>query len=148
MTAVDVVLHPITSGNHDQVSLGGSTHSLEPLMYAFAPDQILMISEPTICLGALWIPYRRDHSLMKTILREGTAGNVEGSGGVSIIYCHADIRGASMNDGMKCMEGIEVSDFPTNIPIYSGHFHKPHTVSTNCFRRGKSDVVSIPLKPK
>ena len=49
---------------------------------------------------------------------------------ISIIFCHADIQGASMNDGMRCREGLDISAFPPNLPIYSGHFHKPHTVST------------------
>ena len=48
---------------------------------------------------------------------------------VSIIFCHADIQGASMNDGMRCREGLDISAFPPNLPIYSGHFHKPHTVT-------------------
>ncbi len=47
-------------------------HALEPLKYAFAPGQILMISEPALCMGALWIPYRRDARLMKKILEQGT----------------------------------------------------------------------------
>lgn len=52
---------------------------------------------------------------------------------VSIIFCHADIQGASMNDGMRCREGLDISAFPPNLPIYSGHFHKPHTVIVYLF---------------
>lgn len=111
-------------GNHDQVTLGGTIHALEPVMYAFGQEQALLISEPTICLGALWIPYRRDPSLMKSILNSA-ATNPD----INIIFCHADVKGAFMNDGMKCKEGIELSNFPSHIPIFSGHFHKPHTVS-------------------
>jgi len=70
-------------GNHDQVSLGGSVHALEPLRYAFLPDQILMISEPTVCLGALWIPYRRNASVMKSVL-----ASVTGRNDISMIFCH------------------------------------------------------------
>ena len=55
-------------GNHDQVNLGGSVHSLEPLQYAFAKDQAVIFSEPVICMGALWVPYRRDHELLKVII--------------------------------------------------------------------------------
>jgi hypothetical protein len=58
-------------GNHDQVTLGGAVHALEPLRYAFRADQILMISEPVVCMGALWVPYRRDHSLLRSILAAG-----------------------------------------------------------------------------
>ena len=93
-------------------------------MYAFSPEQILMISEPAICLGALFIPYRRNASTMKSIM-----SSVPHRNDISMIYCHADIRGAFMNDGMRSQEGLEVTDFPPSIPVYSGHFHKPHTVS-------------------
>eukprot|EP00981_Chlorochromonas_danica_P004003 scaffold760_cov178-Ochromonas_danica.AAC.5 len=48
---------------------------------------------------------------------------------ISMIFCHADVRGAYMNDGMRSREGINVDLFPNGIPIFSGHFHKPHTVS-------------------
>jgi hypothetical protein len=39
-----------------------------------------------------------------------------------------DVRGAYMNDNIQSREGLEVTDFPSNLPIYTGHFHKPHTV--------------------
>lgn len=58
-------------------------HALEPLRYAFRPDQILMISEPTVCLGALWIPYRRNAAVMKSVLTAVTGRN-----DVSMIFCH------------------------------------------------------------
>ena len=40
-----------------------------------------------------------------------------------------------MNDGMRCRDGLDISSFPSNVPIYSGHFHKPHTM-----RRGQSSL--------
>ena len=52
-------------GNHDQVNLGGNVHSLEPLQYAFEKDQALIFSDPVVCLGALWVPYRRDLETLK-----------------------------------------------------------------------------------
>ena len=113
-------------GNHDQVTLGGAVHALEPLMYAFHPDQVLLISEPAVCLGALWIPYRRDPQLMSSILRAGEAASPDR---VGIIFCHADVRGAYMNDGMRSRDGLDISSFPPGLPIYSGHFHKPHTMT-------------------
>jgi hypothetical protein len=106
------------------VTLGGKVHSLEPLQYAFKPGQILMIHEPAVCLGALWVPYRRDAALMKNILQQaGTRADI------SMVFCHADVKGAYMNDNMRSMEGLDITCFPTNLPIYSGHFHKPHTIS-------------------
>lgn len=111
-------------GNHDQVTLGGKVHALEPLKYAFESDQILMIDEPCICMNALWIPYRRSHALMKHILSEAWHNP-----SISAIFCHADVKGAWMNDGMQSREGIDVQLFPPNVPIFSGHFHKPHSVA-------------------
>ena len=109
-------------------------------------------------MGALWIPYRRNPNMMKAILSAGkftknideidninSIENIEKdiilknklkeNEKVSIIFCHADIQGASMNDGMRCREGLDISAFPPNLPIYSGHFHKPHTMT-----RGKSSL--------
>ena len=110
-------------GNHDQVTLGGSIHSLEPLQYVFPKDQILMLSDPCVCLGALWIPYRRDHELMKAILSNGFKRD-----DFNAIFCHADVHGAFMNDNMKSKDGISVEMFPPGKIVYSGHFHKPHTL--------------------
>ena len=93
-------------------------------VYAFDSDQVLLINEPSVCMGALWIPYRRDSNLMKAILKSSAQRS-----DISMVFCHADVKGAYMNDGMKCREGIDISHFPDKLPIYSGHFHKPHTVS-------------------
>jgi DNA repair exonuclease SbcCD ATPase subunit/DNA repair exonuclease SbcCD nuclease subunit len=111
-------------GNHDQVTLGGKIHALEPLRYAFQEKNILMIDEPSICLNALWLPYRRNHHLMKHILTEAWNHS-----DISAVFCHADVKGAWMNDGMQSREGIDIQLFPPNIPIFSGHFHKPHSVA-------------------
>lgn len=106
------------------MTLGGKIHSLEPLKYAFKPGQILMINEPAVCMGALWIPYRRDASLMKAILNQASARQ-----DISMVFCHADVKGAYMNDNMRSMDGLDITRFPKDLPIYSGHFHKPHTIS-------------------
>ena len=114
-------------------------------------------------MGALWIPYRRDTQLMKAILSQGvkharissdtthiSGSNLDGnsmdgtdttspsspsSSSVSIIFCHADVRGAFMNDGARCRDGLDIAEFPRDLPIYSGHFHKPHTMT-----RGRSSL--------
>lgn len=111
-------------GNHDQVTLGGKIHALEPLRYAFQEKNILMIDEPSICLNALWLPYRRNHHLMKHILTEAWNHS-----DISAVFCHADVKGAWMNDGLQSREGVDIQLFPPNIPIFSGHFHKPHSVA-------------------
>ena len=115
-------------GNHDQVTLGGRVHALEPLLYAFPSHQILMIDEPSICMGALWLPYRRDEKIMQNILQSTTLLTSINENEISMIFCHADVKGAFMNDGIRSRDGIDVEIFPKNIPIFSGHFHKPHTV--------------------
>jgi hypothetical protein len=111
-------------GNHDQVTLGGTVHGIEPLKYCFPSENVIVIDEPAYYLGALWIPYRRNHQLMEDILLKSTSNK-----DISMIFCHADVRGAWMNDGMQSRDGMNVSLFPSDLPIYSGHFHKPHTVS-------------------
>ena len=34
-----------------------------------------------------------------------------------------------MNDGMRSREGLSLGLFPSNKAVYSGHFHKPHTMA-------------------
>jgi hypothetical protein len=49
---------------------------------------------------------------------------------VSALFVHADVTGAYMNDLIVSTGGIPPSSFPPHKPIYSGHFHKPHTVQS------------------
>eukprot|EP00903_Cladosiphon_okamuranus_P005576 g5550.t2 len=110
-------------GNHDQVTLGGGVHALTPLQFAFTdPKQALVLSEPTLFLDALWIPHRRNNADMEALLGS------EEARGARAIFCHVDIKGAAMNDGISSYSGIPRSAFPNNVPTFSGHFHKPHTV--------------------
>ena len=70
-----------------QVTLGGSVHALEPLVYAFSREQILLIAEPAVCLGALWVPYRRDSAVMKAALAAATHGDNSVSMYVCMYVC-------------------------------------------------------------
>lgn len=116
-------------GNHDQVTLGGGMHSLTPLQFAFANStQALVLSEPTVFLGALWIPHIRNNTAMEAVLSSDEARNAR------VIFCHVDITGASMNDGVSSHAGIPRSAFPSNVSTFSGHFHKPHTVGDGFIR--------------
>ena len=45
------------------------------------------------------------------------------------IFCHADVTGAYMNDQIISLGGVPPYLFPPRVRIYSGHFHKPHTVT-------------------
>ena len=46
----------------------------------------------------------------------------------SAVFVHADVTGAYMNDMIVSTHGVSPKYFPPNVPIYSGHFHKPHFV--------------------
>jgi hypothetical protein len=44
------------------------------------------------------------------------------------VFVHADVRGASFNRKQQAAAGLCPSVFPPHTPVYSGHYHKPHTV--------------------
>ncbi|CAN0237551.1 unnamed protein product, partial [Hapterophycus canaliculatus] len=120
---------------------------------------------PTVFLGALWIPHRRNNADMETLLGSEEArgarcasaharsshstllstyealfplftavicacspGAFANARSSRAIFCHVDIKGAAMNDGVSSNSGIPRSAFPEGVPTFSGHFHKPHTV--------------------
>ena len=179
-------------GNHDQVSLGGAVHSLQPLTYAFDPEQVLLISEPAVCMGALWLPYRRDEKLLArallgtrfTDVTEGTKGTEGGDSATSntstdimnsnvitadkkansmgaevgidarpeasIVFCHADVRGARMNDNAVSRGGMDVRAFPPNVPVYRYVFTYMHACAhilmytytcTNAYMRTRLPIL-------
>ncbi len=107
------------------MTLGGNIHALEPLTYAFNRDKVVLLSEPSVFLGAAWLPYRREHATMQLLLQQCCLRD-----DIDVIYCHADVKGAYMNDGIRSLDGLQIDEFPAKKPVYSGHFHKPHTVST------------------
>ena len=120
-------------GNHDQVSWSGNEHSLTPLGNAYRihtngdsgaqhPGPMIF-SHPTKFLDALFVPHIRDKTKMQTILSSEEANESEA------LFVHADVRGASMNDLILSQHGISSSHFPPNKLIYSGHFHKPHSIT-------------------
>ncbi|CAN0382146.1 unnamed protein product, partial [Phaeothamnion confervicola] len=141
-----------------QVTLGGAVHSLEPLRFAFPrPNQAVVFAEPTVFLGALWLPHDRDPQRMAVTLAATAAeaaavtepGAVMSAGGtaeaaaaaegseaaaadgdkvIRAIFCHADVRGAITNGGSGSRAFLGAGAFPAGIPIYSGHYHKPHIV--------------------
>jgi DNA repair exonuclease SbcCD nuclease subunit len=117
-------------GNHDQVSLGGQEHALTPLQNAYRIRTnkgdipgILIFSHPTKFLGALFVPHIREIGIMQSILQSKT------SAASSAVFVHADVTGAYMNDLMVSTGGVAPAYFPPSVPIYSGHFHKPHVLT-------------------
>ena len=132
-------------GNHDQVTAGGETHALTPLQAA-NPEHVRVLSRPTLWRGALWLPYRRDQKTLRDAVdaarAEGATLESGGARGLRAIMCHADVRGASMNESFQARDGIDPGVFGVaedvaedvasgkkkTVPAYTGHYHKPHTV--------------------
>ncbi|KAG0619717.1 hypothetical protein M758_4G159600 [Ceratodon purpureus] len=105
-------------GNHDQVNLEGQVHALQVL--EAANPYIKVLSSPVEYMGALWLPFRRDHSLIEKAVQQ--------HGQIHAIFAHLDIVGAFLNEASQAKEGIEPSVFPQDVPVYTGHYHKPHVV--------------------
>ena len=127
---VPMILIP---GNHDQVTLGGHSHGLTPLTNAYRVSTNdnttvpgpLVFSHPTLLAGALFVPHVRDIAILESILQSTMATTQ-----AKAIFVHADVTGSYMNDMIVSTGGVHPSVFPPNKPIYSGHFHKPHTVTS------------------
>ena len=125
---VPLVLIP---GNHDQITLGGRNHGLTPLENSFMLNTAngtipgpLVLSYPTKFRNALFVPHIRDVSTMESILKSPLTQSVNS------LFVHAEVTGAFMNDLIVSQGGVPPSFFPPNKLIYSGHFHKPHTVKS------------------
>ena len=106
------------SGNHDQVNVGGDVHALKPI--EAASDFIKVIDHPMHFLGALFLPYRRDGREVQE--------SIDSANRPRAIFAHVDVVGAHMNETFQAQDGIHPSCFPSNVPVYTGHYHKPHTV--------------------
>jgi DNA repair exonuclease SbcCD ATPase subunit len=109
-------------GNHDQVVHGGEQHALTPLVAA--KDGLFhSFTHPTHWRRALWLPYRRDASLLEECLRQQDAP-------LAAVFAHVDVAGASMNETHQAQFGLPADLFPSGagVPTYTGHYHLPHTV--------------------
>lgn len=162
-------------GNHDQVTAAiTDNHSLTPLQHAYrvpVPSQhshdgdfsadafsvqrlqvvptttktgktlpgLLILSHPTVFANALWIPHIRSPAVLESVLQSEAAVDARA------IFCHADVTGAYMNDNIVSLGGVPPRVFPPNIPIYAGHFHKPHTVTRMTYNgeTGQKEVRCI-----
>ncbi len=128
-------------GNHDQVTLDGTVHALTPLGFAIgssldgggvAQGQAVVVTKPTVFLDALWLPYARDSAVTRALLAPYKApaehDDAYHQALVRAVFCHVDVRGAPMNDNSASRRGLRPTVFPEHLPVYSGHFHKPHKV--------------------
>ena len=73
-------------------------------------------------MNALFVPHIRDVTIMESVLSSKQAKES------TALFVHADVTGAYMNDLIVSQGGVPPSCFPPHVPIYSGHFHKPHIV--------------------
>jgi DNA repair exonuclease SbcCD ATPase subunit len=110
-------------GNHDQIDLGGCAHSLTPLRLS-RPDLIHVFDSPGFFRGALFLPYRRDKAVIQSAI---SAVCLHPDIQLKAIMAHADIVGARFNYAIQAREGVSIDLFP-QVPVYSGHYHLPHTV--------------------
>ena len=137
-------------GNHDQIDYRGVEHALTPLNNAYRIKSPmshntdkqqqyyagpLILSHPTKFMDAFFIPHIRDKSMMKSILSSKEVAQS------SALFVHADVKGASMNDLIQSRNGLSTSFFPTEKQIYSGHFHKPHIVTSSNNNNERSSKI-------
>lgn len=122
---VPVVMIP---GNHDLISRGGHGVSLVPLATTLGEDRCLLITKPTLCLEALFLPYMHDTATLKSVLKEASVHPHE----PHAIFCHVEVSGARLADRIvsaSSSRSIDPSDFPPKTNVYSGHIHRPHVVT-------------------
>lgn len=120
-------------GNHDQVTIGGDVHALTVLN--MADNTVQVFTKPTILADILWVPYRRK--------KEEVLEAIDCfEGDYMALFLHVDIIGAWMNGLVKAEHGIMVSELPDDVPIYTGHYHKPHTVDGKVVYVGSQYEVS------
>ena len=110
-------------GNHDYFDASETEHGLTPFKYA--SKYITVLDEPTVLENRLWVPWRRDHDELKTILAKNTE--------VECIFGHFDIIGFKLNASRVSTEGLSVSAFTTGCPVYSGHYHTPQLHGDICY---------------
>lgn len=130
-------------GNHDQVTLGGDNHGLTPLSNAFRVGGVagpMILSTPTVFRRALFVPHVKNAASFKAIV-----GSPEARASAAI-FLHAEIKGAMMNDLVISTHGIAPSVFPSHKRIYSGHFHKPHTIHASSKSKSSIEYLGSPYQ--
>lgn len=80
-----------------QVNFEGSEHGVTPLAAACPAMHIMEV--PTLFLGALWLPYRRDHEELKEAMRA--------AGPVGVLFAHADV--------VRCCNTLHAGCSPTKL---------------------------------
>ncbi|GMH42164.1 hypothetical protein BSKO_10083 [Bryopsis sp. KO-2023] len=108
------------TGNHDQVDLKGYLHALVPL--AAGCPNVHVFDEPTSFMDAVFLSYHSDSVLLAAMMEKLVDQKTKA------MFVHADVIGAIMNDTFRAKEGLHPDTFPPLLPVFSGHYHKPHIV--------------------
>ena len=116
------------TGNHDQVTIGGEVHALTALAAAAPHGMIRVVAEPTLLLGALWLPYRRHQDDINQAIALAQREASRRGDQLRTIFCHADIQGAQFNNAYQATLGLPLSAFPSGTDVWSGHYHMPQVI--------------------
>ena len=112
-------------GNHDQSMRGDPSpllHALTPLRLS-GQSNVRVFSRPTLLGDSLWVPYGTSAEALRNACK--SAQEAAGGQPLSAVFCHADVVGGLMNEGVANSQGLPPTAFPP-LPtrIYSGHYHK------------------------
>jgi hypothetical protein len=66
---------------------------------------------------------RAEHAELKAVIAEA-----QKSVQLRAIFAHLDVLGANVNNKQQSFVGMPPAAFPAGIPVFTGHYHKPHTV--------------------
>lgn len=136
--SVPVIMIP---GNHDLISRTGNGVSLVPLATTLGEEKCLLITKPSICLNALFLPYMHESSKLKASLEQARHCLDD----INAIFCHVEVAGAKLAGkyiSKPSSRSLSPCDFPSRVPVYSGHLHRPHLVSDNIRYVGSPYEVS------
>lgn len=113
------------TGNHDQLSNDGMTHSLG--LFHQPALGLEVIDRPVVKNGWAFLPFRRIPDMQKALLELDVAyRSVYGGSGEKIpLVCHTDMLDAVTNSGRVSTRGIGVMDIPSWVSVaFSGHYHR------------------------
>jgi hypothetical protein len=87
--------------------------------------RVRVFSRPTLVGDSLWVPYGTDAQQLRAACERAASATP-----LAAVFCHADIVGGMMNEGVAATQGLPPDAFPP-LPtrVYSGHYHKPHVVA-------------------
>jgi len=105
-------------GNHDYMDAAETEHGLTP--FGYCNNLITILDEPCVIDRQLFIPWRRDNQTLKKIITEHSD--------VDVIFAHLDIVGFMLNASKMSTEGLQMTDLPYDMPIYTGHYHTPQVI--------------------